>query len=123
MDNIKRAKSLLKSARRLYEEDDLAGVAGLSYQAVESAIIYLSENINGKTSKGHGERRRRAEQLLNLSRNSLKELWSARNIDFYGNEKIDDAKKELSVKEIGRSLDKAEEIVSLVEEFLKKKKS
>ncbi|MDP2750731.1 MAG: hypothetical protein Q8O89_07925 [Nanoarchaeota archaeon] len=83
MDNMTRAKSLIKSARLLFESEDLTGVAGLSYQAVESAIAELSLQ-----AESHTERRKRAEKLLNISKNSLKELWDARNIDFYGNQSI-----------------------------------
>ena len=41
--DLKRAKSLLKSAKDLYERGDMAGVAGLAYAAFESAIIALKE--------------------------------------------------------------------------------
>nr|WP_279383650.1 hypothetical protein [Methanobacterium formicicum] len=35
--DMERAKNLLKSAEDLYEQGDLAGVAGLGYAAFESA--------------------------------------------------------------------------------------
>ena len=120
MDQLKRAKDLLKSANDLLEKDDLTGVAGLAYHAVESAIVYLTSSLNGKAKEGHTERRKRAEELLNLSKNSLKELWSSRNIDFYGNEKIGGEQKELTKESIKESVDKAEKIIEQAEDVVKK---
>ena len=36
--DFERAENLMKSARYLLSQDDLAGVAGLAYQAFESAF-------------------------------------------------------------------------------------
>lgn len=121
MDSLNRAKKLIESARCLFEQEDLTGVAGLAYQAVEAAIIHLTNKMNGKISAAHGERRKRAEELLSLSKNALKDLWSARNIDFYGNERIDGGQKELDMQEIQDSLEKAEEIIFQIEKIVNKK--
>lgn len=39
--DLERAKKLLKSARDLFNKGDVQGVAGLAYQAFESANIAL----------------------------------------------------------------------------------
>jgi HEPN domain-containing protein len=51
--DLERAKSLLKSAKALYERGDLAGVAGLAYAAFESAIIALTKKRNGLDYSSH----------------------------------------------------------------------
>ncbi len=122
MDNLKRSNNLLKSAKDLLEKEDYAGVAGLAYQAVESAIITLTEKVNGKDKQNHYSRRKRAKEILNLSKETLNKLWSSRNIDFYGNEKIGEEKKELGIKEIKECVDKAEEIIDKIENTLKEEK-
>jgi len=118
MDDLERARKLLKSARDLFEMDDFAGVAGLTYQAIESAIIALTSKKNGKEYTDHVSRRKRAEEVLNLSKQTLRSLWSARNIDFYGNEKTGDEKKELTKEEIKAALTNAEDIIKNVEDNL-----
>ena len=123
MDNLKRSNDLLKSAKDLLEKEDYAGVAGLAYQAVESAIIALTEKINGKAKTGHYSRRKRDQEILDLSKETLNKLWSSRNIDFYGNERIGGEKKELDMEDIKESVDKAEEIIGKVENELKEEKS
>lgn len=123
MDNLKRSNDLLKSAKDLLEKEDYAGVSGLAYQAVESAIIALTEKVNGKDKMGHYSRRKRAQEILNLSKETLNKLWSSRNIDFYGNEKIGEEKKELNTEDIKESVNKAEEIIGKVENELKDEKA
>jgi len=51
----------------------------------------------------------------------MRSLWTARNIDFYGNEQVDEEKKELTKEEIQNNLSKAKEIIGKVEENLKPK--
>ena len=123
MDNLKRSNDLLKSAKDLLEKEDYAGVSGLAYQAVESAIITLTEKINGKDKKDHYSRRKRAQEILDLSKETLNKLWASRNIDFYGNEKIGEEKKELDIGEIKESVNKAEEIIGKIENTLKEEKA
>lgn len=55
MDNIDmdRAKNLLKSAKDLHDQGDLAEVAGLAYAAFESATMALTDKINGKDHHSH----------------------------------------------------------------------
>jgi len=121
MDNLKKSNNLLKSAKDLLEKEDYDGVAGLAYQAVESAIIQLTDKVNGNDKKSHNSRRKRAQEILNISNDTLNELWSSRNIDFYGNEKIGEEKKELSNEEIKNSVKKAEEIIGKIENILNEK--
>ncbi len=59
---MQRAKNLLKSAEDLYEQGDLAGVAGLAYAAFESAIMSLTDKINGKDYKSHNLRKKRLKR-------------------------------------------------------------
>jgi len=123
MDNLKKSDDLLKSAKDLLEKQDYAGVAGLAYQAVESAIIVLTEKINGKDKKSHHNRRKRAREILDLSKETLDKLWSSRNIDFYGNEKIGEGKRELDIEEIKESVGKAEEIIEKIKNALQEEKT
>ena len=115
MDKLKKAKELINSARNLFENGDLAGVAGLAYQAVEAAIMHLTDNLKTEQNSIHTERRKKAEILLKLSKETLKSLWFARNIDFYGNEKIGGEEKELDKRDIQKSLEQAESIIQKVE--------
>lgn len=91
-----RAERLLQSARDLLAQGDLARVAGLAYQAFESALIALTREINGVDPGGHAARRERAKQLLAEHRDKIDRLWEARNIDFYGNPGLNEPKRELT---------------------------
>lgn len=91
--DMDRAKKLLKSAKDLYEQGDLAGVAGLDYAAFESATMTLTDKVNGKDYKSHNLRRERAKTLLKKYQNKIDLLREIRNIDFYGNVKIGTPKK------------------------------
>ncbi len=95
-----RAKKLLKSARDLYEQDDLAGVVGLAYAAFESATMSLTIKINGKDQSSHHLRKERAKKFLSKYQDELDLLWEIRNVDFYGNVKLGSPKREISRKEV-----------------------
>ena len=77
--------------------------------------------MSRKIKKDMGESVR--ARLLNLSKETLNKLWSSRNIDFYGNEKIGEEKKELNTEDIKESVNKAEEIIGKVENELKDEKA
>ncbi|MEK6845422.1 MAG: hypothetical protein AABY26_01575 [Nanoarchaeota archaeon] len=82
MVDLKRAKSLLKSAEGLYQQGDLTGVSGLAYQAFEAGIIALSKVLQ-EDSGNHLSRRRRAEGLLGISAEVMKKLWKyTRSVKF-----------------------------------------
>lgn len=83
--DLDRAKRLLRSAKDLFDQGDIAGVAGLAYQAFESAFIALTIEKNGVDAGSHSTRRERAKALLSQHRDKIETLWEIRNIDFYGN--------------------------------------
>ncbi|NYZ77214.1 hypothetical protein H0O02_02770 [Candidatus Micrarchaeota archaeon] len=85
--DIKRAKALLDSAETLYNEGDLAGVSGLAYQALESAIIAFNKIVKGKDVASHQFRMETAKRIFSGYSEKLDFLWEMRNIDFYGNVK------------------------------------
>lgn len=120
MDNLdmKRAKNLLKSAKDLYEQGDLAGVAGLSYAAFESATMALTLKINGKDHKNHHLRMARIKGLLSVYEEKIDFLWEVRNIDFYGNVKIGSPKREISPREVKEGLDVVEKIIIQIEDMI-----
>jgi hypothetical protein len=99
-------------------QGDLTGVAGLAYQAVECAIIYLTDKLK-KEVYSHGERKL-AEELLELSKGALKDLWRTRNIDFYGNEVLGGELKELDEEQIKKTLKKSDLILAKIEKNLMK---
>ena len=86
--DIDRARKLLRSAEILYETGDYHGVAGLAYQAFESAVMCLIEIENGEDQRSHARRRKRAKQLLSEYGDKIDNLWEIRNIDFYGNVRL-----------------------------------
>ena len=90
--DIERAKVLLASARDLYQQGDLAGVAGLAYQAFESSMIALTEEVNGADPGSHAARRSRAKVLLSSHHEKIDFLWEVRNVDFYGNPQLNQPK-------------------------------
>ncbi len=116
--DIERAKRLLKSARDLYEQGDIAGVAGLAYTAFESAIIALTRKLNGQDYANHHLRRERAKVLLKKYQDKIDILWEVRNIDFYGNVKIGPKKRELTPNEVEDGLNVVERIIEEVEKIL-----
>lgn len=119
--DLKRAKSLLESAKTLYELGDMAGVAGLAYAAFESAIIALTKKKNGIDYPSHLLRRERGKVLLGKYRDRIDVLWEVRNIDFYGNVKIGSEMRELSSDEVEDGLNAVEKIIEEVEKVLKDK--
>ena len=117
--DLERAKNLLKSAKDLYEQGDMAGVAGLAYAAFESAIIALIKKKNGMDYPSHLLRRERAKILLiEKYQDKIDLLWEVRNIDFYGNVKIGSEMREISRAEVEDGLNAVEEIIEEVEKVL-----
>ncbi len=121
--DIERAEGLLESARGLFDQGDLAGVAGLAYQAFESAMIALTDVINGTDSGGHAARRVRAKDLLSSHRDKIDFLWEVRNVDFYGNPQLNQPKRKLTNKEVKEALDTVGIISEDIKQMLTSKKA
>lgn len=119
--DMKRAKNLLKSAKDLYAQGDLAGVVGLAYAAFESATMSLTRTMNGKDYLSHHLRKERAKKLLNKHQDKMDLLWEVRNIDFYGNVKLGAKKREISPKEVEDGLESVEEIILEIEKIINMK--
>ncbi len=109
--DLDRAEALLKSARSAYGTGDIGGVAGLSYHALEAAASFLIETINGHDPGGHGGRMRRVSELLSICNSELDRVWRARNVDFYGNERIGEPKRLITIEEVRDSLETAERVL------------
>ncbi len=116
--DLDRAKRLLSSARKLFDLGDYVGVAGLSYQAFESATISLLKIKNGGDRRSHFARRERAKELLISFGDRIDELWEIRNVDFYGNTRIGDEKRTISRDEAEDCLITVEEIMEKIEELI-----
>lgn len=116
-----RAKNLLKSAEDLHARGDLAGVAGLAYAAFESAIISLTDKINGKDYGSHNSRKKRAKELLNKYEDKMDYLWEVRNIDFYGNVKLGSDKRQISQVEVEKCLKSVKHIIKEIEKIINEK--
>lgn len=117
--DIERAENLMKSARYLLSQDDLAGVAGLAYQAFESAVISLTSVINGSDSRTHAARRKRAKVLLSNHRTKIDLLWEVRNVDFYGNTHLDQPRRKLTKEEAIDALNTVEIIIEDIKQMLR----
>ncbi|MDD4810595.1 MAG: HEPN domain-containing protein [Methanobacterium formicicum] len=117
--DMERAKNLLKSAEDLYEQGDLAGVAGLGDAAFESALMALTNKINGKDYSSHRSRKNRAKEILQGHEKQMDLLWEIRNIDFYGNVKLGHQKREISQEEIENGLASVKEIIKEIDEIIK----
>ncbi len=74
LEDLERAKGLIRSARDLFKMKDFVGVAGLAYQAFESATMGLLEKKNGKDKKSHFERRKRVKEILSGHASKIDEL-------------------------------------------------
>ncbi|MEW5896406.1 MAG: HEPN domain-containing protein [Nanoarchaeota archaeon] len=109
--DLKRAKDLLRSSEGLLEREDLAGVAGLAYQALESGIVALTKSKKEKDKPEHVYRRKKIEELINISQKIIQKIWEARNIDFYGNVRFGEEAKELTREEAGEALNTVKEII------------
>ncbi len=116
--DIERAENLMESARYLLSQDDLAGVAGLAYQAFESALISLTSVINGSDSRTHAGRRKRAKVLLSNHRTKIDLLWEVRNVDFYGNIHLDLPRRKLTKEEAVDALNTVEIIIADIRRML-----
>ena len=117
MVDLSKAYGLLKSAKALFDRGDVAGVAGLAYQAFEAAVIALGK-ATGEDQGDHLLRRKKAEEILGASRETMRKLWSYRGIDFYGNEKIGGREKKLTLEEIKESVDIVEKMIGQTEALL-----
>lgn len=117
--DITRAKALLESAEHLFDEGDLAGVAGLAYQAFESAIIAFNKNAKNKDVSSHRNRIETAKRIFSDCSEEIDLLWEIRNIDFYGNIKpgVD---AELNKEKVKSALSSVREMVERIEEMLGK---
>jgi len=115
-----RAERLLHSARTLLAQGDMAGVAGLAYQAFESALIALTLEKDGANSGHHAARRQRAKELLRQHRDQIDFLWEIRNVDFYGNPRPFEPKRAPTREEIERAVDTVEEIIAEVKTMVEK---
>lgn len=116
--DLERAERLLKSARDLFNQGDLAGVAGLAYQAFESAIIALSIEQTGMDPGSHAARRQQAEGLVKKGRDKIDLLWEIRNVDFYGNPRLGEPKREVSKAEMEEALRTVEDLLQAVKRAL-----
>ena len=116
--DLARAERLLKSARDLQTAGDLAGVAGLAYQAFESAVIALSLHVDGANGGTHESRRRRAKSLLMQHRRQIDRLWETRNVDFYGNRRALEPKRNLTDVDAQEALKSVEEIIAQVKQMM-----
>lgn len=118
--DFQRAGKLLKSAWFLYKQGDLSGVAGLAYQALESAIIGLTTHM-GETNGGtHMDRLEKAKKLLKSGQDKIDFLWKARNIDFYGNVRRFEQKRELTSNEVREVIETVEEIINKIRGLYKR---
>lgn len=116
--DLERAKNLLTSAEKLFASEDLAGSGGLAYQAFESAVIAVTKFKGEKDYPDHEKRRKKAEELLKVSKEAVTKLWLVRNVDFYGNEKIGDEARKLKKEEIEDSLRVVKELIVKIENEL-----
>jgi HEPN domain-containing protein len=115
---LERAEDLLLTARSILEGDRVAGIAGLSYQAVEAAAVHLIKIVNGHDPGGHYKRAARASELLHLCKDEMERLWKLRNIDFYGNELVGEPERSIGLDEAKDSLETAMRLVAQVKSLL-----
>jgi len=116
--DLERAKGLIGSARDLFEMKDLTGVAGLAYQAFESAVMVLLKIKNGGDKRSHFARRKRAKELMAAYNDTIDELWDIRNLEFYGNARIGEEARKITEEEVKRCLEDVEEIIKEIEGIL-----
>lgn len=120
--DLERAKKLLKSARDLFSKGDAQGVAGLAYQAFESANIALLKKKNGRDQKSHFGRKKRAKELLTQFEDKIDSLWQIRNIDFYGNIAIDGDEEEIDPDDVKECFEVVESIIKEIARSIKQGK-
>ncbi|NYB53100.1 MAG: hypothetical protein HVN35_11160 [Methanobacteriaceae archaeon] len=93
----------------------------MAYAAFESAVISLTDKINGKDYYSHSSRKKRAKELLSNHKDEMDLLWEVRNVDFYSNVKLGSPKREISPHEVKKSLESVKEIIRGIEEIINKK--
>lgn len=118
MVDLKKARSLLKSAEGLFEKKDFSGVAGLAYQAFEVGVMALGKAIK-EDLRDHIARRRKVEELLGVSKETMRKLWSYRNVDFYGNEAVGEEERELKEEEVEEALNMVRNLLNQIEDLVK----
>jgi hypothetical protein len=79
----------------------------------------LLGGINGKDKPTHAKRRMRAKELLRKYREKIDFTWEARNIDFYGNLRIGEEKRDITKEEVKESLFLIEKMIEEADAILK----
>ena len=113
--DLERAKKLINSAEDLLKSGEYSGVAGLAYQAFESAMIALAGD-NDKPY--HNKRVKLTKERLGKSSEEIDMLWELRNIDFYGNVKFGEPKTDINDDDVEKALNTVKDIVLNIENIL-----
>jgi len=64
--------------------DEMVGVAGLAFQAVDLATKAIMEAIDGADAGSHRARMQRLTEIVVADQDDLDFLWDIRQRDFYG---------------------------------------
>ncbi|MEX2245709.1 MAG: HEPN domain-containing protein [Dehalococcoidia bacterium] len=84
LELLGRAREFLASARRLFGQGEVSGVAGLAFQALDLAAKELTDAIDGADPGSHQARMKRLQALIQADQEELGFLWNVRQRDFYG---------------------------------------
>jgi hypothetical protein len=101
------------------ERADVAGMAGLAYQAIDLASKALTEAIDGSDAGSHRRRMRRTATLVDRKVESLDFLWSVRQREFYGDAEPGEERQLPTVKQIADAVVLARSILTDIEGALR----
>jgi HEPN domain-containing protein len=117
---LERAKAHLASARFLQESgpDDIAGIAGLAFQAVDLAGKVLTAEIDGEDAGSHRARMIRTQEIVRTQQGKLDFLWNIRQRDFYGDDYAGGPASTPTTAQVKRALNIASEIIERIDREL-----
>lgn len=99
-------------------ERDVAGVAGLAFQALDLASKALTEVIDGTDPGTHRARMHRVRELVQADQSELDFLWFIRQRDFYGDVSLGAPRDLPTEEQIRRALTLARALVDRIDRAL-----
>jgi Tfp pilus assembly PilM family ATPase len=104
----------MSSAERLGRDGEVAGVAGLAYQAIDLASKALTEAIDGADAGSHAARMQRVKEIIQADQSELAFLWEIRQRDFYGDSTLGAPRELPTAEQVQRALAVARSLIDRI---------
>jgi hypothetical protein len=106
------------SAERLAGEREVAGAAGLAFQAIDLASKALTEAIDGTDAGSHRARMQRVQQIIQADQAELDFLWEVRQRDFYGDPALGAPRQLPTQEQVRTALSVARKLIDRIDQVM-----